>query len=228
MQIDVNQTLQLRRSGSAVLVGILILIFLFGMSLMVALTDDEAMKRYFGWGGVLLFGAGLVSAAWRSRDPTKSLVTLGPQGICCARVSPKFVPWSAVEDWSVRRGIPQDPRRPGGQAFRDGPGRTRANGRQPLGQARQPFGRGPRAAHRAGGAGHESRRLYCRRSASMRMPIGARRLEAPMPADSLAPKGRISCQMSSLYSGNSSSVAPTNFSPRQQRYAKAHGAKVAS
>jgi hypothetical protein len=103
MQIDVNQTLQLRRSGSAVLVGILILIFLFGVSLMVALTDDEAMKRYFGWGGVLLFGAGLVSAAWRSRDPTGPLVTLGPQGICCSRVSPKFVPWSAVEGWSVRR-----------------------------------------------------------------------------------------------------------------------------
>ena len=109
MQIDVNQTLQLRRSGSAVLIGILILIFLFGMSLMVALTDDEAMKRYFGWGGVLLFGAGLVSAAWRSRNPTGPLVTLGPQGICCSRVSPKFVPWNAVEDWSVRRGSRRTP-----------------------------------------------------------------------------------------------------------------------
>ena len=125
MQIDVNQTLQLRRSGSAVLVGILILMFLFGMSLMVALTDDKAMKRYFGWGGVLLFGAGLVSAAWRSRDPTKSLVTLRPQGML-ARVSPKFVPWSAVEDWSVRRGI-AGPQKSWWSSFQ---GRTWTNSRE--------------------------------------------------------------------------------------------------
>ena len=109
MQIDVNQTLQLRRSGPAVLIGTLMLVFLFGVSLMMALTDDEAMQRYFGWGGVLLFGAGLVTAAWRSRSSAGPVVTLGPQGICCSRVSSKFVPWNAVEDWSVRRGTRRTP-----------------------------------------------------------------------------------------------------------------------
>lgn len=102
MQLDANQILQLRRSKSAVLIGIMILLFLFGVSLLMALTDEEAMKRYFGWGGVVVFGALLLTAAWRLRDIATPLVTLGPQGICCWRVSPKFVPWSAVQGWTVR------------------------------------------------------------------------------------------------------------------------------
>jgi len=82
----------------------MILIFLFGVALMAALTDEDAAMRSMGWGGVFLFGVGLLVALWRLRYMAAPLVTLAPQGICCAQVSPKFLPWSAVEDLSVRPG----------------------------------------------------------------------------------------------------------------------------
>lgn len=103
MQIDVNQTLYLRRSASSVYLAIAICLFLFGVSLMVALSDEADPRRYMGWGGVLLFGAALLSAASRLRNISTPLVTLAPQGIRSAQTGAKFVPWNAVERVSIKQ-----------------------------------------------------------------------------------------------------------------------------
>jgi hypothetical protein len=104
MQIDVNQTLQLRKSARSVFVGLSICLVLFALSLAPALMEKEvAADRYLGWAGVVVFGAALGVGTWRLRHLKKPVVTLGPQGICCAQTRSKFVPWSAVADLSVRK-----------------------------------------------------------------------------------------------------------------------------
>jgi hypothetical protein len=110
MQIDVNQTLHLRKSARSVFVGLSICLVLFALSLAPALMEKEvAADRYLGWAGVVVFGAALGIGTWRLRRFKEPLVTLGPQGICCAQISPQFVPWSAIADLSVKRSRRQGP-----------------------------------------------------------------------------------------------------------------------
>ena len=104
MQVDVNQTLQLRKSARSVVVGMSILLVLFALSLTMGLLEKEvAADRYFGLVWAFIFGAALCFGAWRLRRFKEPLLTLAPNGICCARISPTFVPWSAVADLSVKR-----------------------------------------------------------------------------------------------------------------------------
>ena len=77
---------------------------LFALSLAVGLfpnVADGGFKQFVGWLGAVFFGLGFLIWIGRALKMGQATLSLSPQGFRDVRLSPDWVPWSAVENLST-------------------------------------------------------------------------------------------------------------------------------
>mgnify|MGYP003497707592 FL=1 len=88
------------------LIGLVVLgIIMTGLSGAIALgyipVAAGGIRQFFGWAGLLFFGAALAIGFYRFATVSKIVVTLSPDGLHDIRVSERPVPWEAIADVGV-------------------------------------------------------------------------------------------------------------------------------
>jgi hypothetical protein len=103
-EVDTARTVELKASASGVLAPILLGMAMTGVcvALVVVYAGAGNPRQYMGMAGTALFGAITIVSIWRSSKIGDTVLTLSPQGFRDIRVSPEFIPWSAVESISAR------------------------------------------------------------------------------------------------------------------------------
>ena len=103
MQIDTARTVEIRSSPTRLVLlgagGLAAGVLSFAIAKTYAGTGSY--REFIGWVGVVFCGLVVLVALWRALRMRQPTLTLSPQGFRDIRVSPDFIPWTAVENLSI-------------------------------------------------------------------------------------------------------------------------------